>query len=69
LVVVSCRRYSEHLGEPEREDEGGAGLEGCGGVVVEVAEVGSIVFEGAGDFLPSLASAWEEREMDVPLHR
>lgn len=43
--------YGEHFGEPQREGEGRAGFEGLGGIVVEVAEIGEVDFELAGNFL------------------
>lgn len=41
----------EHFGEPQGQGELGAGLEGLGGVVVKVAEVGDLEIELAWNFL------------------
>lgn len=41
----------KHLGEPEGERNSRAGLEWLSRVVIEVAEVGDVDFELAGDFL------------------
>jgi len=51
LGVFAGGGDGEHFGEPKGEGEVCAGFEGLGGVVVEVAEVGDVEFEFAGDFL------------------
>lgn len=50
LGVLAGGGEGQHLGEPQGQAEGGARLEAAA-VVVEVAEVGDVELEGAGDFL------------------
>jgi hypothetical protein len=63
-----CFGEGEELGEPEGEGEGGTGFEAVRGVV-EVAEVGDVEFELAGDFLEIYCenSAESLEEGDIPL--